>query len=125
MDNRLFRIAGFRPHRLTKHDVPTLASAIVASMRQQANVQRLAVREVLCVRLWGTGFDILVRSEDWTKVVSFLQDSSFDPLIVPVSQAMVSNRSTYYDASVLDRNDSELRDRVIRALEPLFTVDFP
>lgn len=125
MDQRLFRIAGHRPHRLTKQDVPALARAMLAVIRRQGVLEKYAVRDVYCIRLSGPGFEVLVRSEDWAKVLPFLKDGTIDPLTLPVSQAMVSNRAAYYDASVLDRTEPDLYMRIVRVLDPLFPVDFP
>jgi len=120
MDQRLFRIAGHRPQRLLKRDVPTLARAMVAVIRKQANVDKFVINDVYAIRFYGPGVDILVRSEDWRLVLPYLTDGTFDPLIVPVSQRTVLHRNDYYDISVVDRNDPELYERIIRILDPLF-----
>ena len=120
MDQRLFRIAGHRPQRLTNRDVPALARAIQAAIRRQANIDRHVINDVYCIRFYSPSFELLVRSEDWAKVVPFLKDGTFDPLISPVSQVFVSDRRSYYDVSVLDRTDPELFDRLVRILTPLF-----
>jgi len=125
MDQRLFRIGGSRPQRLTKQDLPTLARAMVAVIRKQAQLHRYAVRDVHCIQFSGPGIDLLVRSEDWVKVLPFLKDGTFDPLILPVSQDRVSSRTVPYDASVADLVDPELYHRILRFLDPLFTRQFP
>lgn len=124
MDQRLFRIGGLRPHRLTKQDVPTLAKAMVAVIRGQASIYRHVIRDIHCLRFSGTSIDLLVRSEDWVKVLPFLKDGTLDPLVVPVSPYTVLDRRATYDASVVDANDPELYFRIITILDPIFTVSF-
>ena len=107
MDQRLFQIQGLRPHRLTKHDLPALAKAMVAYMRKEASLEKFFVQNVACIHFWGVGINVLVRSDDWVKIVPYLKDGTFDSIVVPVAKA------------------SDMYDRILRTLEPLFPVDDP
>jgi hypothetical protein len=83
------------------------------------------VYNVACLHFSGAGISILVRSDDWAKVVPFLKDGSFDDLVVPVSNRSPLNRHVFFDASMSDVNDAELYNRILHTLEPFFTIDFP
>jgi hypothetical protein len=107
MDQRLFRIHGTRPQRLTKQDLPQLAKAMVAYMRKEASVERAFAQNIAYVRFSGVGINVLVRSEDWVKVVPYLRDGTFNAIITPVGK------------------DSDMYYRILRTLDPLFPADFP
>lgn len=122
MDQRLFQIQGLRPERLTKHDLPALAKAMVAYMRKQANLNKFFVQNVGCIHFYGPGTNVLVRADDWVKVVPFLKDGTFDAIVVPVSR---SRGRAVGGAHVADLYDSDMYNRILRTLDPLFPVDFP
>jgi len=121
MDQRLFHANGHRPHRLTNKDVPDLARAIVAYIRKQASLNKHYIHDVSCISFSGVGVDILVRADDWAKVVPLLKDGSLDPMVVPVSTVNIRARA---GTSVLDTSDP-LYKRTVELLSPLFPIDFP
>lgn len=121
MDQRLFRIQGHRPHRLTNKDVPALARAIVSYMRKQAILNKHYIHDVSCISFSGVGVDILVRADDWAKVIPLLKDGSLDPMLVPVTTVKVR---TGVPASVLEDSDP-LYKKAVDLLSPLFPIDFP
>lgn len=126
MDHRLFRIFGQRPHRLLKRDVPELAVAITAFLRGRATITRHVVQDVPCLHFSGdTGINLVVRSDDWAKVVPYLKDESFSPTIVPVARPGVLHASANYSPSVAEIRDPELYERVVTALNLLFPNDYP
>jgi hypothetical protein len=127
VDERLFRIAGVRPYPLTRHELPALAEAMLAYLRRQALVERMVVCDVPCVRFFNrsSGINVVVRSDDWAKVVPYLKDDTLDPLIFPTPVLTTANRQVQYAGSVLSINDHQLYARTLELLERLFTTEFP
>jgi hypothetical protein len=121
MDQRLSRIHGIRPHRLLKGDLPALAKAMVAYMRKEAKVETFFVKDVACVYFSGVGISTLVRSEDWVKVLPFLENGTFESKLTPV----VSVRTNYNESDLADIYSSGMYHRILRTLDPLFPVSFP
>jgi hypothetical protein len=121
MDQRLSRIHGIRPHRLLKGDLPALAKAMVSYMRKEAKVETFFVKDVACVYFSGVGVSTLVRSDDWAKVLPFLEDGTFDSKLTPV----VSVRTNYNESDLADIYSSDMYHRILRTLDPLFPVSFP
>lgn len=118
MDQRLFKIGGRRPERLTRADTPEVAKAITAFYRRQAQVTRGVVKEVAYVRLVNPGvFDVVVRWDDWVKILPYLTDGSFDTTTIPDPTLLVSN-PTFDSADGLYR-------RILNVLNELFTIEFP
>jgi hypothetical protein len=76
-------------------------------MRKEASVERFFVQNVACVHFWGVGINVLVRSDDWVKVVPFLKDGTFEAILTPVSK------------------ESDMYYRILHTLDPLFPADFP
>lgn len=127
MDNRLQQADGLRPQRLTRREVPALARALVAVIRRQADVDRHLIGDTPCIRIvnLGAGVNVLVRSDDWQKLVPYLKDGTLDVSQLPVARPVVLNPRVSRDASVVDVWDSELYGRVVALLETLFKVGFP
>lgn len=127
MDQRLLSANGLRPHRITRNEVPALARAIVACMRGMAAVDKHIVQDTACIRLHNeaAGINILVRADDWSKVIPYLKDGSFDTNLYPIVEQTVLNPNTRFDPSVLEVQDPELYNRVLVVLRKLFTVEFP
>jgi hypothetical protein len=123
MDQRLFRIHGLRPHRLTKHDLPSLAKAMVAYMRKEATLEKYFVQNVACIHFSGVGINVLVRSDDWVKVLPYLKDGTFDAIVTPVPK--VRMRVPLSEANMADVYGSDMYYRILHTLDPLFPVDFP
>lgn len=127
MDNRLFKIYGSRPQRLTRNEVPALARGIVAVLRGRASVDRYVIHDIPCTRLFnpGGGINILVRSDDWVKVVPYLKDGTLDTTQFPVNTPGVLYPNTFFDPSASVIWDTELYERVVTILLKLFTIEFP
>lgn len=123
MDHRLFRINGLRPHRLTKHDLPSLAKAMVAYMRKEASLEKHFVQNIACIHFCGVGINILVRSDDWVKVIPYLRDGTFDAIVTPVPRARM--RTPLSEANMADVYSSDMYYRILHTLDPLFPDDFP
>lgn len=127
MDNRLQDAYGLRPHRLTKNDAPVLARAILAFQRRQALVDKHVVQDTACIRIHNeaAGINILVRADDWVKVVPYLKDGTFDTTLIPVEDPVVLNPNRFRDVSTIELADRELYDRILTILLRLFPVEFP
>ena len=125
MDQRLFYIAGQRPERLTRRDTPELAKAMTAYFRRQASVTKGVLNSVPYVRLFNPGqFSVVVRWDDWIKIIPYLSDGSFDTTIVPEPSWCFLHPNRVYDASVVDLTDP-LYNRILTTLNGIFTVEFP
>ena len=91
VDNRLLSAYGKRPHRLTRNEVPELARALTAWVYRQVNIDKLVVgNNVPCIRLFNAkGVEVLVRSDDWAKLVPYLKDGSLDLTQLPADDPAV------------------------------------
>lgn len=126
MDQRLFKIAGRRPERLTRSDTPEVAQAITAYYRRQAQVTRGVSNGVAYVRLVHPGvLDVVVRWDDWVKILPYITDGSFDPTIIPEPTLFVSHPSVLADGSKIGNTRDGLYHRILYLLNQLFTVEFP
>lgn len=126
MDQRLFKIAGHRPERLTRSDTPEVARALTAYYRRQAQVSRGVLNEVAYVRLANPGvFDVIVRWDDWVKILPYLSDESFNLTIIPEPTLFVSQSSILADGSTVENTNDGLYHRILNVLNQLFTVEFP
>ena len=125
MDQRLFYIAGQRPERLTRRETPELAKAMTAYFRRQASVTKGVLNDVPYVRLFNPGqFSIVVRWDDWVKIIPYLSDGSFDTTIVPEPSWCFLHPNQVSDASIIDLTDP-LYNRILNTLNGIFTVEFP
>lgn len=125
MDQRLFYIAGQRPERLTQRETPELAKAICAYFRRQASVTGGVSNGVSYVRLYRRGeFSVVVRWDDWVKILPYLSTGGFDTQTVPEPSVTVLHPERRFDASVIDLNDP-LYHRILSVLNGIFTVTFP
>lgn len=125
MDQRLFKIAGRRPERLTRADTPEVARALTAYYRHQAQVTKGVLNEVAYVRLYNSGIiDVVIRWDDWVKILPYVTDESFDTTIIPEPTLFVAHTAVLASASTIDQTD-ELYQRILDVLNQLFTVEFP
>lgn len=125
MDQRLFSIAGLRPQKLTREDLPALATAMVGAVRHRITIDSHVINDVPCIRFFGPGVNVLVRGDDWIKVVPYLKDNSFDVTIIPVAQQVVLDSTTRFDPAVITVADAALYNRILTVLRTLFTATFP
>lgn len=125
MDQRLFYIAGQRPERLTRRETPELARAMTAYFRRQASVTKGVLNDVPYVRVFNPGlFSVVVRWDDWVKIIPYLSDGSFDTTIIPDPSWCYLNPNQVFDASIVDITDP-LYNRILNTLNGIFTVEFP
>lgn len=125
MDQRLFKIAGRRPERLTRSDTPEVARALTAYYRRQAQVTSGVLNEVAYIRLVNPGvIDVVVRWDDWVKILPYITNGTFDTTLVPIPTLFVAQPSILSDGSSIGQTD-ELYERILTILNRLFTVEFP
>lgn len=128
VDSRLFRIGGRRIVRLRKEDLPELARAIVAVTRIRARARAgvVTVANVKYVEIVGKNVDVLVPAEDWKRILPYVQDESFNPVIFPSRQASQPlDPQIAFDELLLDHADRPLFERTLGILTGLFTETFP
>ncbi len=126
VDSRLFRIGGRRIVRLRKEDLPELARAIVAVTRIRARAGVVTVANVKYVEIVGKNVDVLVPAEDWKRILPYVQDESFNPVIFPSRQASQPlDPQIAFDELLLDHADRPLFERTLGILTGLFTETFP
>jgi hypothetical protein len=124
MDARLWSIFGQRAETLKRPDLPNLARAIVAYMRHlDISVHAGYVRNTSYVLFQGekNTFQVLVRGDDWAKILPFIQDDTLAPPPEPLKPwyngvASLANIDVY---------DSLYYNQVLGVLNGLFPQDFP
>ena len=98
---------------------------MTAYFRRQASVTRGVLNDVPYVRLYNPGqFSVVVRWDDWVKILPYLSDGSFDTTIVPGPSYTVFHPRQRFDASIIDLTET-LYDRILTVLNKIFTVEFP
>ena len=124
MDARLWSVYGKRLETLKRPDLPNLAMAIVAYMRrldielfagQQQNVSYVAF-----IADKGS-FVVVVRGDDWQKIVPYLQSDQLAP--PAVSKLPWYNRVA--SIANIDVYDQNYYLTVLGVLNGLFPEDFP
>ena len=86
MDARLWTINGKRLTNLRRSELQQVARAIVDGEQGLATASRGRTRGVDFIRIKRKGaYDVLIRSEDWDKLIPFLRNSSnsFEPVFLP------------------------------------------
>ncbi len=126
MDNRLWSINGLRPESLKQTDLPNLARAIVAYMRHlDITLHAGYVRNTGYVLFQGTrnSFQVLVRGDDWAKIVPYLKDDTFAPpneILLPWRSGMGTPT-----LATIDTFDSYYYNKVLGVLNGLFPETYP
>jgi hypothetical protein len=125
MESRWQTVHGLRLASLTSHELPELARAIVAYERKRIAAQKGQLRDITYVRLFGDGIHVVVRGEDWDKILPYLKDGSFNPREVPDPQIVYLNEEVRFDPGSTETRDSALYNRVLGVLRALFPKTFP
>lgn len=126
VDERLAEIRGRRPGKLRQQDLDPLARMIIAVLRKRGTAGvglRGGVEVAILSDNKGT---LTILKDDWALILPFLQDGTFNPLIVPAAARFgYQNSSTAYAESVIDRADRFLFNRIHKVLRGLFTETYP
>lgn len=125
MDGTLLRISGRRPVRLLKSDLPEVAVAIVAYARGKVRVDANQGRGISYVRLHGLTVNVVIRHEDWEKILPYVETDTFHPQIVPAATPTVRDPEVHFAPGTLDARDRTFYARVLGILQSLFTDDYP
>ncbi len=127
MDERLTLLNDRRLESLTKRDTPELARALVAFMRRRCHVGRALIREVTYIRLYADDGRINqnIRLDDWQRLVPYLRDEVWNPLIVATPRAGLLHPDRAADVALLPETDRPLYLRILQDLEILFPRDYP
>ncbi len=123
MDARLATIAGHRPHRLLKKDLPEVAKAL--AMYPALQVGRDIQGGVEYIRLFGIGVDVLIMSEDWALIFPLVQAGFFNDAIYPAAILRGLNPSDGVDPSSEASCRHPLYVRTLQKLQELFPQDYP
>jgi hypothetical protein len=123
MDARLARIAGHRPHRLLKKDLPELAKALVTFPYVQ--VGRDIRGGVEYVQFLGNGVDLVVMVEDWARIFPLVQAGYFCDPIYPAAIQHTLHPSPADDPSTEASPRHMPYTRALLKLQELFPEDYP
>jgi hypothetical protein len=124
VDARLWSIFGQRAETLKQPDLPNLARAIVAYMRRlDISLHAGFVRNTSYVLFQGekNSFQVLVRGDDWAKIVPFLQDDTLSP----PSEPLKTWRYGVATLANIDIYDAYYYQKVLGVLNGLFPEGFP
>jgi hypothetical protein len=124
VDARLKRIRGHRPKFLRRSDLPTLARVLVAYHAHQARVHRDFVAGVAVIHLESGTLSVLIRGEDWSKILPLIKDRAFHTSANYPDPAIYIARANRKDGPE-ERVDPSQYQRILSHLEVLFPEDFP
>ena len=125
MDSRLTFYQGQRPAPLRTTDLPSVALAIVAALRKLIKVDRGTCGTMSLVHLHGRGLDLVMRGEDWAKILPYLRDGTFNPQIILPERIPVLQPEHLIEVAMLDQVDRDLYQRVLGVLLELFPESYP
>jgi len=126
MDSRLATHHGQRLVAVRRSDCPALALAIVGATRKLGvRVERTVFGTTPAVYLHGRGLSIIVRADDWVKVLPYLRDGTFNPQTSPLEPPEYLHPGIMLDLAVLNDTDKTFYTRVLGVLQTLFPEDYP
>lgn len=98
----------------------------MAVVRKQGIAHVGVLSNVPYIRLIGRGFDLSILGEDWEKILPFVQDDTFNPMVVPASACVgYLDPKEHFDSATLDEADRPFYERVLFTLQQLFPDDYP
>jgi hypothetical protein len=124
MDARLQLIHGQRPYLLRREDLSVLARAIVGISIGRVRAHTDFRASIPVVLLEGYGLRLLVRKEDWDKILPLLKE----PLLYPDPKTTGYRRYAYSHTrrdAPEETRDAPLYTRILNALSQIFTESFP
>lgn len=125
MDNRLFKIET-RPGHQRRQDLPLLARALVAVFRKQGQAKIGISKNVKFVRLETPEFHVEVLADDWAKILPYIQDESFNQVVVKSQLDSVwIDPLVAHATPIIDRTDRQYYLRVLAVLQGLFPTAYP
>jgi len=125
VDNRLFNIET-RPGLQRRQDLPLLAQALVAVFRKRGQAKIGRTKNIGWVRLETPTYHVQVLAEDWAKILPYIQDESFNQVIVKSQLDSVwIDPNTAHAPPLIDRTDRQYYLRVLAVLQGLFPTAYP
>ncbi len=125
MDNRLFNIET-RPGHLRQQDLPLVARALVAAFRQQAVVKTGRTKNVGYVRIEMSDCHVQILAADWAKILPYIQNDTFNQVIVKSQiDSVFLDPVTAHASPLIDRTDRQYYLRVLGILQGLFPEAYP
>jgi hypothetical protein len=124
VDARLWSIAGKHVETLKQPDLPDLAKAICAYMRHLGvTVHAGQAHNIGYVQFQAINgsFSVVVRQDDWSKIVPYLQSGQLDP----PPETLLPWRNGTVELGNIAVFDSYYYNRVLGVLRGLFPVTFP
>jgi len=125
VSERIGRKYGQRVSRLTQRDLPALADALVGVMRGQGLVGVYNGGDTRYVRISGNGMSVLVRDEDWSKILPYLAEGALDSTLNPATPEVTGQPVVHYDTEWVRLKDSRLQWKVLSLLKRLFLTTYP
>ena len=119
MEQRLWSLFGSRPETLKAPDLPNVARAIVGYMRGMCKVKAGCTHNTSYVLFKAQGFQVVIRGDDWAKIMPYLQDNTLSPPSEPLVP--------WFNVSIatVDIHDPDYYSKVLGVLQTLFTETFP
>ncbi len=125
MDNRLFKIET-RPGHQLQQDLPLLARALVAVFKKRGQAKIGVKKNVRFVRLETPEFHVQLLASDWAKIMPYIEDESFNQVVVKsqIDSVWVDPVSAHATA-LISRTDQQYYLRILGILQGLFPTAFP
>jgi len=125
VDNRLFKIET-RPGHQLQQDLPLLARALVAVFKKRGQAKIGVKKNVRFVRLETPEFHVQLLASDWAKIMPYIEDESFNQVVVKsqIDSVWVDPVSAHATA-LISRTDQQYYLRILGILQGLFPTAFP
>ena len=125
MEPRLAPLKGQRLKHLRQTDLPSLALVIVGHARQLVVAKWGLHGTVPVMCLQGRGLSVQVRYDDWAKIVPYLKDGTFNPLLTAFERVPYLQPEFVFTLATLDLVDRDFYTRVLGVLRVLFPEAYP
>jgi len=124
MDARLQQIHGQRPFFLRQDDLPVVARALVGVSIGRVRARTDFRTSIPVVLLEGFGVSVVIRQEDWVKILPWLKEPSFYPEPMTRGARRFAFTSTRRDAPE-ELRDPLLYNTILARLRVIFPESFP
>ena len=107
MDSRLSYHHGQRLMHLRRSDLPQVALGIVGATLKLVQSERGVHGTTPFVRLSGRGINVVIRGDDWSKIVPYLENGVFNPQVVAPDRIPYLQPEFILDIATLDSTDKD------------------
>jgi hypothetical protein len=121
VENRQWSINGFRPESFKRPSVPDLARALLGYMRGFVKVHSGFKHNVQYYLFQGPAFQVLIRGDDYAKIIPLIQNDLLDP----IPQPTLPWRNGTVNLSNLPVFDVINYNRILGILQNIFPEDYP